>query len=134
MRQIFVDTSYFVATLNSKDQLHTRALIIGSDLKRSRLVTSDFILLEVMNYFCEFTSYRETVSLSVEAFISNPKTLVLECSRDHLSEGIGLYRSRADKGYSLTDCISMNLMHTLEIYEILTNDKHFTQEGFRILL
>ncbi|TRV46210.1 MAG: hypothetical protein EWV53_08380, partial [Microcystis panniformis Mp_MB_F_20051200_S9] len=39
-----------------------------------------------------------------------------------------------DKGYSLTDCASMQIMRQLEIYEILTFDKHFQQEGFSALL
>jgi predicted nucleic acid-binding protein len=47
--------------------------------------------------------------------------------------GIELYASRLDKGYSLTDCISMMVMKQMGIYEILTHDKHFTQEGLTIL-
>jgi len=38
-----------------------------------------------------------------------------------------------DKGYSLTDCISMIVMKQRGIIEVLTHDKHFTQENFRIL-
>ncbi len=45
-----------------------------------------------------------------------------------------LQRSRLDKGYSLTDCISMNVCRKLGIKEILTHDRHFEQEGFEILL
>lgn len=47
--------------------------------------------------------------------------------------GLDLYQNRLDKGYSLTDCISMNTMRQLGITEILTHDRHFTQEGFVIL-
>ena len=36
-------------------------------------------------------------------------------------------------GYSLTDCVSMVVMKQLGITEVLTHDKHFTQENFRIL-
>jgi len=45
-----------------------------------------------------------------------------------------LYESRLDKGYSLTDCISMNVCRALNINEILTHDHHFEQEGFKVLL
>lgn len=51
-----------------------------------------------------------------------------------LAEGLDLYESRLDKGYSLTDCILMNLMLEHKITQILTHDKHFTQEGFIILM
>lgn len=36
-------------------------------------------------------------------------------------------------GYSLTDCRSMLAMRTLAISEVLSNDHHFTQEGFTVL-
>ena len=44
-----------------------------------------------------------------------------------------LYANRLDKGYSLTDCVSMVVMKQMGIYEILTHDKHFAQEGLTIL-
>ncbi len=49
-------------------------------------------------------------------------------------KGFELYNARLDKGYSLTDCVSMNVMREQNISEILTNDDHFEQEGFQILL
>jgi predicted nucleic acid-binding protein len=48
--------------------------------------------------------------------------------------GFTLYRARTDKGYSLTDCISMCTMRNGGIADVLTNDTHFEQEGFRALL
>lgn len=48
--------------------------------------------------------------------------------------GVELYESPLDKGYSLTDCILMNVCKELGIREVLTGDKHFQQEGFEILL
>ncbi|WP_219852132.1 type II toxin-antitoxin system VapC family toxin [Nostoc sp. 'Peltigera membranacea cyanobiont' N6] len=47
--------------------------------------------------------------------------------------GFDLYGQRSDKGYSLTDCISMVIMRQMGITDVLTHDKHFTQEGFHIL-
>jgi uncharacterized protein len=49
-------------------------------------------------------------------------------------KGFELYNSRLDKGYSLTDCVSMNIMREQNITQILTNDVHFEQEGFSVLL
>ncbi|MDP9054382.1 MAG: hypothetical protein M3N93_08800 [Acidobacteriota bacterium] len=47
--------------------------------------------------------------------------------------GLELYKQRLDKGYSLTDCISMQTMRREQITEALTSDRHFEQEGFRAL-
>jgi uncharacterized protein len=47
--------------------------------------------------------------------------------------GLELYRDRPDKQYGLTDCISMQTMRRERLTEVLTNDGHFEQEGFRAL-
>jgi predicted nucleic acid-binding protein len=44
------------------------------------------------------------------------------------------YEGREDKEYSLTDCISMNVMDSHRLTEALTNDHHFEQEGFTVLI
>ncbi len=54
-------------------------------------------------------------------------------SRESFLSGMALYAQRPDKGYSLTDCISMAAMHREGLDEALTNDRHFEQEGFRAL-
>jgi predicted nucleic acid-binding protein len=41
--------------------------------------------------------------------------------------------AQTDKGYSLTDCRSMIPLQAPGVSEVLTNDHHFTQEGFTIL-
>lgn len=48
--------------------------------------------------------------------------------------GFELFASRADKDWSLVDCISFALMKKREISEALTGDRHFEQAGFRALL
>ena len=55
-------------------------------------------------------------------------------SRESFLAGLRLYEQRYDKGYSLVDCISMTTMRRHEISEVLTNDHHFTQEGFKVVL
>jgi len=44
-----------------------------------------------------------------------------------------MYESRLDKGYSLTDCRSMLAMKSLGVSDVLSNDRHFAQEGFNVL-
>ena len=55
---------------------------------------------------------------------------VLPQTHEGFVAGLRLYQARPDKGYSLTDCISMEAMRRLGPNEVLTNDEHFTQEGF----
>jgi predicted nucleic acid-binding protein len=50
------------------------------------------------------------------------------------SDDSDLYRNRADKNWSLTDCISFVVMKRKGITEALTGDHHFEQAGFKALL
>jgi len=135
MNGIFVDTSHLVATLYPRDSLHDKAIRIENELRHVSLVTSDFVLIEVCNYFSEFSKHlKDQISNAVDAIIKNPRYSVVESSRSRFLLGKDLYADRTDHGYSLTDCISMNIMLDHGITEILTNDSHFEQEGFRILL
>lgn len=135
MKEIFVDTSDFVAVFNKRDQLHEKSVSTEKSLAAVGLITTDFVLIEVLNYFSEFQEYfKNRIARAVEAVISKSEIQIVECSRREFSNGFELYKLRLDKGYSLTDCVSMNVMRERNIGEILTNDDHFEQEGFRILL
>ena len=47
---------------------------------------------------------------------------------------LNFYASRIDTAGSLVDCISMHTMHQMGLTEVLTNDHHFTQEGFTLVI
>jgi predicted nucleic acid-binding protein len=76
---------------------------------------------------------RQRAGEQVRAMLSDPDIQVTALSRALFLDGLSLYQSRPDKAYSLTDCISMRVMRREGLTDILTNDHHFTQEGFRIL-
>ncbi|MCP4248485.1 MAG: type II toxin-antitoxin system VapC family toxin [bacterium] len=48
--------------------------------------------------------------------------------------GMAMHAERADKSWSLTDCISFIVMRENQATEALTHDRHFEQAGFRALL
>jgi predicted nucleic acid-binding protein len=68
------------------------------------------------------------------SMMSNQNVRVVAQTTSSFRSGFDLYKTRLDKGYSLTDCISMQTMRDQGITDVLTNDAHFTQEGFRALL
>jgi len=51
-----------------------------------------------------------------------------------LGRGVKLFRSRADKNWPLTDCISFVVMEHQGLSEALTADRHFEQAGYKALL
>ncbi len=131
MKKTFADTSYWVAVFWFDDQWRDDALKATAKLGDSEIVTTETILIEVLNYFSEFKPLiKEKAAAAIESLLQSDEILVLQHHHEDFLEGLKLYKSRLDKGYSLTDCISMNQMREFGIREILTNDAHFNQEGF----
>ncbi len=135
MRRLFVDTLYFVALINLNDQWREKALRVKSETSNAKFITTEIVLIEVLNFFSEYgENLRRQVSLFVRDVLEDVDFEIVPYTETTLLEGLELYESRLDKGYSLTDCISMNICRELNINEILTHDHHFEQEGFKILL
>ena len=135
MRAIFVDTSHLIASFHPRDSLHNKAKSVELDVRNVQLVTSDLVLVELLNYFCEFSQYyKRRIVRAVDTIIANPRYSIVECSQSFFLAGKEFYAARLDHSFSLTDCVSMNIMRELGITDVLTNDDHFKQEGFRILL
>jgi hypothetical protein len=59
---------------------------------------------------------------------------IVRVTPEHFKEGCELYFKRADKGWSLTDCISFLVMQELGIRAALTPDEDFEQAGFERLM
>lgn len=132
---VFVDTLYLVARLNPRDQWHRAAIEIDRQVEGRHLVTTETVLLELLNYLAEFPpEMREAVSKFTTEALNGPAVEVILHTHDIFLRGLEFYGHRLDKGYSLTDCILMLLMRDRGVQEILTHDDHFLQEGFTILL
>ena len=135
MNEIFVDTLYFAARLNPRDQWHESALITGANLGNVQLVTTETILHELLNFFAEFSPpMRKRITIFVNRICAGGEIEIIPHTQKAFLDGLRLYESRLDKGYSLTDCISMNAMQQRGITEVLSHDNHFTQEGYTVLL
>lgn len=135
MRTIFADTFYWIALIDPHDQWHARAVAVSRTLGQHRLVTSDDVLVEVLNFFAGYGArLRANAAQAVQSALANPGVETVVVTQQDFLAGLNLYENRLDKGYSLTDCTSMNAMRARGITEILTHDRHFAQEGFIILL
>jgi len=135
VKRIFVDTNYWIATINPKDQWAQAVEECASDLGQAQLVTSLPVLIEVLNYFAGWgAASRRAAVDAVEAILEDPEVMVAGCALDDFVDGLRLYASREDQGYSLTDCISMNQMREHHVTDVLTTDTHFSQEGFNLLM
>ena len=124
--KVFADTFYWIALTDCTGSFHLRASQVTDEI-----VTTDEVLTEYLTFFCGAPEFiRREVCLAVDDILQNPAVTVIPQSRESFFAGLRLYRERPDKGYSLTDCVSLQTMRRQGLTEALTNDRHFEQEGF----
>lgn len=133
MRTVFADTGYWVAQLNPRDQHHGNVKQVSSALGQTRIVTSEMVLDELLAGLSKLPVRAIAVS-AVSSIRSNPNVEVVPQTSLQFREAFDLYKNRADKEWSLTDCASFNLMKERGITEALALDVHFEQAGFVALL
>jgi len=135
MRQVFADTVYWVAIVRPGDQWAEAAKRARAALGPAIIVTTDEVLTEFLTSLAAGgEQLRRQATQMVRVILENPNVRVLPQSRDSFLRGVELYGQRLDKQYSVTDCVSMNAMSSELVTEALTNDHHFAQEGFTVLI
>ncbi len=131
---VFADTFYWIALTYSEDAAHDKATAFDVSSNRPAILTTEEILVEFLTFFGGKGSLLRAKAVIVgRRILANQKIRVLPQTHDTFSAGLELYAARLDKAYSLTDCISMTTMRREGVTDILTDDRHFEQEGFRAL-
>jgi predicted nucleic acid-binding protein len=129
----FADTFYWIALTNPKDSAHGKVMEFTAGLGPRSVITTDEVLAELLAYCASYPNLRREAGLAVLHLQHDPDIGIIPQSRSSFLDGLTLYNMRPDKGYSLTDCISMQTMRREGLTDALTNDRHFEQEGFRAL-
>ena len=132
---VFLDSSGWIALLNSRDENHARAVVIWRDLvtRQARVVLTDWIIAETGNSLAK-TPLRQMYGNAVRLVMNREEYQVVMVDRDTLSRSTELYANRPDKSWGLVDCASFVVMIELGIRDSLTADHHFEQAGFHPLL
>lgn len=134
MRQVFADTGYWIAILNPRDQLHLKAISVAQQLSSARILTSEMVLVELLNSFSDYRSLRQAVARMVQQLRENRNLIVVPQTPEQFEDALHRYRQTVDKSWSLTDCASFQIMEDEHIGAALTHDLHFAQAGFETLL
>jgi predicted nucleic acid-binding protein len=134
MTEVFADTFYWIAFTNIQDTAHERAKAFVRATAPRLIITTEVVLTEYLNYFAAWgPDFRRTATANIQNMRTSCTVRIVPQSVASFQAGLALYQSRLDKGYSLTDCISMQTLRREDLTEALTDDRHFVQEGFRAL-
>ncbi|MFH0998193.1 MAG: PIN domain-containing protein [Pseudomonadota bacterium] len=131
-KPIFVDTSYFLALVNSHDEFHQHASILGDQIE-AKLITTEAVLTEIGNALAK-SQWRELAVVTLNDLRDDEDVEILSITPQLFSKALKFYSSRMDKEWGLTDCISFVVMKERKLTDALTTDHHFEQAGFKSLL
>jgi uncharacterized protein len=128
---LFADTFYFLALLH-EDDAHAQALAL-SRTRSNPILTTVWVLTEVADALSA-PNLRTNFLPLLEALRTDPACTIVPPTQELFDQGVEVYAGRADKEWSLTDCISFEVMRRYGVSEALTGDRHFEQAGFAALL
>lgn len=129
---VFLDTQYLLALVNPNDEWHLAAVSAAGRVT-GRRITTDAVLIELADALCR-KYHRSLSSRAIVRLRADPQVECFPVDRGLFDRAFELYRTRTDKDWSLTDCVSFVVMADLKIEAALTADRHFEQAGFRALL
>lgn len=118
---IFVDSSYFIAIVDKRDQWHKKALKLSNNFKNKSVVVSSFIISEVITEIGKRSGGKAGYNLY--NYFEDSCDIV-HIDKDRLAESMEVFL-KYDGTLSLADASSIVVMDMLEIKEIVSFDSDF---------
>ena len=131
----FLDTAFAIALISPNDAFHEKALELANlvEQTKSRLVTTRAVVIEIGNALSKQSLRKSAVEL-IDSMEGDETVTIVSVSDEIYNDAFRLFRSRLDKEWGLTDCISFVVMKQQKITNALTTDQHFQQAGFVVLM
>ncbi|MCR4405668.1 MAG: PIN domain-containing protein [Anaerolineae bacterium] len=131
LREIFVDTSAFIALIDSRDAYHQRAVAMEQKLatKGAHLVTTNFVLDETYTGLLGRVRHNVIVQFG-QAVRRSQRITVIGVNQAIEDAAWDIFVRYEDKGFSYTDCTSFAVMQQLGLDTVFAFDRHFEQFGF----
>jgi uncharacterized protein len=70
----------------------------------------------------------------IQQCYSTPNMKIVSVDTELLTQAVALYKTRVDKTWGLTDCISFVVMESSQLTDAITSDRHFIQAGFNAVM
>jgi predicted nucleic acid-binding protein len=131
LREVFVDTSAFIALIDPRDAYHQRAVAMERNLAQAavHLVTTNFVLDET--YTGLVGKVRRSVVVQFgQAVRHSHRITVVRINQATEDAAWDIFVRYDDKDFSYTDCTSFAVMQRLGLATVFAFDRHFGQFGF----
>jgi predicted nucleic acid-binding protein len=90
-------------------------------------------LIELANFFSK-SPLRMTCATAIRRIRASEGWRIEPLTKKLVERGETRYSAHPDKSWSLTDCISMEVMLEHGLRDAATPDHHFGHAGFRVLM
>ena len=121
IERVFLDTGFVIASSNRRDLYHRRAIELDFHLLTAREIwTTDAVLLEIAAALARPPERSIAIDIWDMFHGGDARYRSIEMSEPHLQQAMTLYRSRPDKAWSLTDCLSFIVMDREGLSDALT--------------
>lgn len=128
----FIDTSAFYALMDRSDAHHEKARHLWISLleEESHLQTTNYIIIETLALLQSRLGF-EAAHLFSNDILGLVDILWVDKPRHNLA--FELWLSLGRKKLSLIDCVSFITMRNYELKNVFGFDRHFEEQGFKIL-
>ena len=112
-----------------------RHVNFNQGLNTRLVVTTELVLAETLNAYSAHGRFVRGLAVRfVDALAADPKVEIISQTPAQFAAALTLYRERANKAWSLTDCMLFSIMKTRGSKSALAHDRHFEPAGFKALL
>jgi len=134
MKNLFVDTSGWMAMADSSDPVHVDCLTTRDKWLElgGMLITTDYVVDETL------TLIRMRLGIHAAEkwwgiYSGSSRCMTERVTVDRIEKSVQWFFKWQDHAFSFTDCTSFVVMRELRICSVLTTDGHFTRAGFKKL-
>ena len=129
MTSIFVDTSFWVALVNRRDDRHAEADALIAAHENKRLITTNDVRGETWTFLRRRAGHRTAVGF-LDALRASLRLELVRVSESAEADAGAWLRQREDREFSWIDATSFATMRQLKIVEALAFDGDFSAAGF----
>jgi len=130
---VFVDTSGWACYLDNRDLRYPAvAAFVQQTLERQRrLITTNYVIAELVALLSSRNHLpRKRVVAAINGIKTDARAEIIHVDQDFDNRAWALLEARLDKGWSLVDASSFEVMTHFGITQALTTHHHFEQASF----
>lgn len=128
---IFVDTSFWAALRNRRDDRHARAARLFGSVGARALATTNLVRGETWTLLRSRAGHAAAV-VFLDRLHASPRIRLIRVDEDAESEALAWLRRHDERAYSFTDATSFAIMRAHGIQAALTFDDDFVAAGFTL--